>query len=744
MKNIIIGKNSSLTVNLKKKLKNTSTFSARELSVHKKDNFFKFKKKEKINIIFNNFYPSSKISNLSSKNYLEFVNLGLVTTINVLNKIKKENINKIIYNSSASIYGTNIENLKDLSNRKFSSSFKFATENLIFNYCKKNKIDFNILRLFNIYSGPEDNFSVIGKIVKSHKSKKFIYIDNKGESLRDFIHINDVTKIITILLKKKTTSNIIDVGTGYGVKIKDILNFLNFPKKLIKFRKNTDEIGNSISNNQNLLKEVNYRNFVSLEKILKKKYKKKVNGFIKKYKFKNNLQEENSENSYVIYGAGNVGKQVFNQLKLNKEKIAFFVDDNPKLQGKYYKGVKIISLNEIKKIALEKELSSVIISIANLEKDQLEKIKNSLKSLVSNIIYLPTKNKLISDKIDLNDALSVGVEDIIGRKEIVVPKTNDAIKNKNILVTGAGGSIGSELCRQIEVLRPKKIIAIDFSEIAIFNLKKYKLKNIKYILADITDMKTMNKIFIQNNIDHVFHAAAYKHLNILENNVSSAIKNNIIGTYNVLKSSIINNSNFTFISTDKAADPTSILGKSKRFAEIICQYFRSRNKKIEINIVRFGNVFGSLGSAVPTFIEQINNNQEITITDKRVKRYFMTIKEACLLVLETVNLRIKNKTFILNMGKPVKIINIIKFLIKLKKDINPDFKFKIKEIGLQKGEKINEKLISNKEKLIKINKNIFIIKEKKINENSIKKIISNFENPETKINLSLNQIKRII
>ncbi len=675
---------------------------------------------------------------------MEFVNLGLVTTINVLNKIKKENINKIIYNSSASIYGTNIENLKDLSNRKFSSSFKFATENLIFNYCKKNKIDFNILRLFNIYSGPEDNFSVIGKIVKSHKSKKFIYIDNKGESLRDFIHINDVTKIITILLKKKTTSNIIDVGTGYGVKIKDILNFLNFPKKLIKFRKNTDEIGNSISNNQNLLREVNYRNFVSLEKILKKKYKKKVNGFIKKYKFKNNLQEENRENSYVIYGAGNVGKQVFNQLKLNKEKIAFFVDDNPKLQGKYYKGVKIISLNEIKKIALEKELSSVIISIANLEKDQLEKIKNSLKSIVSNIIYLPTKNKLISDKIDLNDALSVGVEDIIGRKEIVVPKTNVAIKNKNILVTGAGGSIGSELCRQIEVLRPKKIIAIDFSEIAIFNLKKYKLKNIKYILADITDMKTMNKIFIQNNIDHVFHAAAYKHLNILENNVSSAIKNNIIGTYNVLKSSIINNSNFTFISTDKAADPTSILGKSKRFAEIICQYFRRRNKKIEINIVRFGNVFGSLGSAVPTFIEQINNNQEITITDKRVKRYFMTIKEACLLVLETVNLRLKNKTFILNMGKPVKIINIIKFLIKLKKDINPDFKFKIKEIGLQKGEKINEKLISNKEKLIKINKNIFIIKEKKINENSIKKIISNFENPEKKINLSLNQIKRII
>ena len=267
-----------------------------------------------------------------------------------------------------------------------------------------------------------------------------------------------MTKIITILLKKKTTSNIIDVGTGYGVKIKDILNFLKFPKKIIKFRKNTDEIGNSISNNQNLLREVNYRNLVSLEKILKKKYKKKVKKFIKKYKFKNNLQEENSENSYVIYGAGNVGKQVFNQLKLNKEKIAFFVDDNPKLQGKYYKGVKIISLNEIKKIALEKELSSVIISIANLEKDQLEKIKNSLKSIVSNIIYLPTKNKLISDKIDLNDALSVGVEDIIGRKEIVVPKTNVAIKNKNILVTGAGGSIGSELCRQIEVLRPKKLL----------------------------------------------------------------------------------------------------------------------------------------------------------------------------------------------------------------------------------------------------------------------------------------------
>ena len=385
-----------------------------------------------------------------------------------MNSFNKK-INKVIYNSSASIYGIQTNNLNDLSNRKFSSSFKFLNENLINNFCTRKKINFCILRIFNMYSGLNDNFSIVGKIFDNLQKKKII-IDNNGESLRDFVHIVDVTNIIKILLKIKTKNKIYDIGTGEGIKIKNILEYVNFPRQLISYKKNKDEIGNSIGNNFNLINEIKYRKFISLENYIKKNYYKKTFGNLKKYKFKDLSNIKN--NNYVIYGAGNVGGQVYDQLSKNNEKILFFIDDNKKIQGKYFKGLKILSFNEFKKFSVEKELGSIIISISNLDETRLNYIKNKL-SFSSNIIYIPTKKQLISEKISLNDALSLGIEDVIGRKEIDHNKKNRSIKNKNILVTGAGGSIGSELCRQIESLNAKKIIALDNSEIALFNLKKW-------------------------------------------------------------------------------------------------------------------------------------------------------------------------------------------------------------------------------------------------------------------------------
>ena len=429
-------------------------------------------------------------------------------------------------------------------------------------------------------------------------------------------------------------------------------------------------------------------------------------------------------NDYIIYGAGNVGKQVYDQLVQNKERIIYFVDDNPYLIGKSYKGIKIISLKDLKKISVEKELGPIIISIANLERKKLDILKNKLKNLSSNVLYLPTKKELISEKISLNDAFSSGLEDVIGRREIVIKKNNRSIKNKNILVTGAGGSIGSELCRQLVFLGARKIIALDNSEIALFQLKNSNLKNVKCNLCDIREKDRISKIIQQNKVNHIFHAAAYKHVNILENNISSAINNNILGTIYMLDNSIKHNCSFTLISTDKAVNPKSVLGISKRICEIIAIYKRRFNTKIKINIVRFGNVFGSIGSAVPKFIDQINNNQIITITNVNAKRYFMTIKEACGLVIETINLPLVNKSFILNMGKQIKILDIIKYLVNLKKINNPEYKYKIKEIGLTKGEKISEELISKKEKLKKVNKNIYTIKETTYNNKNIEKFIS--------------------
>ena len=204
MKNIIIGKNSNLTTFLKKKISVYATISAREMDIEDKCNeiALSLKKKEKINLIFNNFYPSKKIKSLTESDYINFTNLSLISTIKVLNSFNKK-INKVIYNSSASIYGIQTNNLNDLSNRKFSSSFKFLNENLINNFCTRKKINFCILRIFNMYSGLNDNFSIVGKIFDNLQKKKKIIIDNNGESLRDFVHIVDVTNIIKILLKIK-------------------------------------------------------------------------------------------------------------------------------------------------------------------------------------------------------------------------------------------------------------------------------------------------------------------------------------------------------------------------------------------------------------------------------------------------------------------------------------------------------------------------------------------------------------
>jgi len=726
MKNIIIGKNSAITNHLKRILPNSKAISVRE-----KDFENKIKKianslflHEKVNIIFNNFYPSRKISSVNEKDYWEFANLSLIKTINVLNSFNKSKINKIIYNSSSSVYGIKTEDLNDSFNRKFSSSFKFVNENLIYNFSKKNKIEFKILRIFNMYNGLSDEFSILGKIFKSLKTKETLSISNKGQSLRDFIHIYDVVKIIHLFLKKKTKHEIYDVGTGYGIKIKDILEYLKLPKKQIKYNSYNDEVGNSISNNSNIITELNYKKFIQLDKLIKKKTNKNIKGNLKKYKYKDISNENLYTNDYIIYGAGNVGKQVYDQLVQNKERIIYFVDDNPYLIGKSYKGIKIISLKDLKKISVEKELGPIIISIANLERKKLDILKNKLKNLSSNVLYLPTKKELISEKISLNDAFSSGLEDVIGRREIVIKKNNRSIKNKNILVTGAGGSIGSELCRQLVFLGARKIIALDNSEIALFQLKNSNLKNVKCNLCDIREKDRISKIIQQNKVNHIFHAAAYKHVNILENNISSAINNNILGTIYMLDNSIKHNCSFTLISTDKAVNPKSVLGISKRICEIIAIYKRRFNTKIKINIVRFGNVFGSIGSAVPKFIDQINNNQIITITNVNAKRYFMTIKEACGLVIETINLPLVNKSFILNMGKQIKILDIIKYLVNLKKINNPEYKYKIKEIGLTKGEKISEELISKKEKLKKVNKNIYTIKETTYNNKNIEKFIS--------------------
>ena len=412
----------------------------------------------------------------------------------------------------------------------------------------------------------------------------------------------------------------------------------------------------------------------------------------------------------------------------NNIKVTYFVDDNIHLYGREILGVKIISFEELKNLSKKIYIKSVLIAIPSLSELQRTKIISKLENICSNIDFLPSKKNLISDKINLSDINSVDINHILNRKQKIFTKKDFyQLKNKNILITGAGGSIGSELCKQLSILNAKKIIALDHSEISIYNLKKNFLdyKKIHYVLGDILDLRMLESTIQKYKADIVIHAAAYKHVSILEKDLLAAVKNNIVGTLRVLEASIKFKCRFVLVSTDKAVRPINNLGITKRIAEIICQSYRQFNKSYKIDIVRFGNVFGSVGSAVPLFLDQINNNLPITITNKKVTRYLMTIKEACLLLLSSLKYKqkVNNGIFVLDMGKPILIFDIIKKLIELKKRFNPHLDHKVQEVGLQKGEKMHEELIINKNNKKNVNSNIFICAEPEYSFKSIQDLL---------------------
>ena len=735
MINIIIGEDSNLTNVLAKELSNTIIFSARDPNLIKKIKLLN--KYKKINLIFNNFYPAAKINNLNFSNYANFYKQSLLVNSEILGTINRKKIKKIIYTSSSSIYGSVNENLDDNLNKKIYNSTKIANENLFVSFCKQNFIKYIIARVFNIYGSNKDNFSFISKLIKANKLKKNLIVNNNGVSIRDFIHVKDVAKIYHILLKNNNCNGIFDIGTGDGIKIKDILNFIGKYKIKYKLLDNSiNEIQTSIANIDKLKHFLKDYKFISLESYLRKELKIRNVSNIKKYLNINQNNIQLATNEKIIYGAGNAGQQALKEFINNNIKVTYFVDDNIYLYGKEILGIKIISFQELKTLSRKIYIKNILVAIPSLSESKRTEIINKLDKICSNIEFLPNKKNLISDKINLSDINSLDINHILNRKQKIFTKKDfSQLKNKNILITGAGGSIGSELCKQLSIISAKKIIALDHSEICIYNLKKNFLnyKRIQFVLGDILDVGMLENTIKKNKVDIVIHAAAYKHVSILEKDLLAAVKNNILGTISVLDASIKLSCRFVLVSTDKAVKPINNLGITKRIAEIICQSYRQFNKSYKIDIVRFGNVFGSVGSAVPLFLEQINNNLPITITNKKVTRYLMTIKEACLLLLSSLKFRkkINNGVYVLDMGKPILIFDIIKKLIALKKRFNHNIDYKVQEIGLQRGEKMHEELIINKNKKKNINKNIFICLEPEYTFVSIKDLI-------LKINQKLN------
>ena len=722
MKNFIIGKNSSLSRTLSKFIGRAKLISLEE----KKDIDTIVNFKGRYNLIFNNFYPASFINKIDIKELTKFYQKSILENINLLNKIDFKFVNKILYTSSSSVYGSFEKNnsFEDPFNRKFYSSIKLSNEKLFLNICEKRKLDCKILRIFNIYGDKEEKFSFVNKIIDTSKKKTNLNVLNYGQGIRDFIHVNDICKIYKILLNKNTIKEkVLDVGSGEGIKIIDLIEYSGLNKKNIKFKdKKIDELKISIAKLDWLKKSNPNFKFHSIEKFVNKKKRNKIY----KYTSKDKNSLENFKEGTIIYGCGNAGKQIHDELKNKNERVLFFIDDNKKLINKYYKNIAIISYQKFKEISSEYNIKKIILSIPSLNKKREEKIISKLKNENFDVRTLPNKKFLNSDHISLNDLKYLNLDKILKNRDFKFEKIN-YFKNKNILVTGAAGSIGSEVCRQLLKIPTKKIIGLDNSELNLYNFHRQveNISKLNLYLDDIKNTISIENICKQNKIDVIIHCAAYKHVNILEKNPIQAFLNNTLATYNLCKISIKIKSDFLLVSTDKAVNPKSILGFSKLAAERLVM-FLAKNLKINtniINIVRFGNVIGSSGSAIPKFIDQINNNAPISITSKKATRYFMSINQACYLILKTFELKLNKKIFIFEMGNSVKVLDVINNLIKFKKKLAPSYKEKIVETGLRPGEKMHEELFYNAKKRKTLNKKIFFVEEKSAETNNFLKYL---------------------
>lgn len=727
MKTIILGKKSNLTNKIKIYFKDTICLSFQDIN----NNIFK-EPNQKYNLIINSSFSASKINKIS--NYEVFFQRTIHQIIKFLATVDLYKINKIIFTSSASVYGLTKPNY---DNKSIYSLSKLIVENfLLSHHILKNKTI--IARVFNIFD-ENDKFSLISKIIEAKKKNKSINILNSGDGVRDYIYSSDVAKIYKVLIKSNL-HGIVDIGSGYGYKTIDLVSATKCKYLLSKKKSYEQSISIANLNKINhLIKNIkfnNLTNFLKKQKIFLKRKIKKIN-----------IQNNNDPNLYnlvtVIYGAGYSGKKLCNEIiKNNNKNFIYFIDDDLRKKGKTYKSFPILSFENFIKIFKYFNISNFIIAIPSLNFDQKQKILTKCQKIHKNILTLPDKNLIIDKKIKISDLSEIKFNDFFTRNLSEVKYNLISYLNySNVLITGGAGSIGSELVNQILSTKVNKIIIYDNNETELFRIKnKLSNKKIITILGDINDNKFLKQVIFNKKIKYIFHAAAYKHVGILENNFYQAFKNNVIGTLNVLKSLNKNVKGFIFISTDKAANPKNNLGYTKKIAEEICKYyFNNYFKNIRLTIVRFGNVFGSRGSAIEVFVKRIKQNLPIIIRNKSVERYFMSIKEACNLVMQSHTLPNKsNGIFILRMGKPIKIINLVKKILLFYGKENYPIKYR----PLEKGEKLTEILSTSKIKIKTTHSDIFIVNEKKISFQGINKffelINKNF------VDLKLSRIKKIL
>ncbi len=407
----------------------------------------------------------------------------------------------------------------------------------------------------------------------------------------------------------------------------------------------------------------------------------------------------------VIYGAGEAGVKLEKEFKHSEYKVVCFCDDDKNLQKRSIDGLSILSLKKLKKKYQEKEIDLLVIAIPSLKKEKIKELYENLQDISTTIKVLPPLNAILSTDPFSKQLKDISVEELLARhpKDLDKDTVGKFIQNKSILITGAGGSIGSEIVRQCISFGAKELILVDHSEYNLYtveqevlgardhglgNSEKELVVNIIPVMISVVDMVNVEKVFEFYKPDIVIHAAAYKHVPLCEQNISQAIKNNIIGTKNIIDAACkYNAKKVVLISTDKAVRPTNVMGTTKRVCELYAQ--NKQSDTVEIVAVRFGNVLGSSGSVIPKFKSQLENGGPITVTHKDITRYFMLIPEACELVLQAGAIAKGGEVFILDMGEPIKIVDLAKKMI----DLSGKKNIKIEFTGLRPGEKLYEELL---------------------------------------------------
>lgn len=414
----------------------------------------------------------------------------------------------------------------------------------------------------------------------------------------------------------------------------------------------------------------------------------------------------------LIYGAGSAGQQLALSLRHDPAFILCgFVDDDRRLDKQRLDGVVIRDSKHLADVIRNKKIDTVLLALPRIKRSKRAKIVQRLRDLKVHVKTLPGIQQLVDGKVSIDDLREIRIEDLLGRdavtpNELLLGRT---IVGKTVMVTGAGGSIGSELCRQIVSIGAAKLILFELSEFALYAIEK-ELRGaaeahdrialeIINVLGSVTDVASVKAAFSQHKVDTVFHAAAYKHVPLVEANPIVSIRNNLIGTFEIARAAReAGVADFILISTDKAVRPTNVMGATKRAAEQVVQSFAAASPETRFSMVRFGNVLGSSGSVVPLFRGQIEAGGPITLTHKDVTRYFMTIPEAANLVIQAGGLAKGGEVFVLDMGKPMRIYDLARSMIELsgltvRDDSEPDGDIAIREIGLRPGEKLYEELL---------------------------------------------------